>query len=119
MNHRFLDVQLRLPSGLDALEMELRRALKDSLIRGHVELALSVDRTTQQSAGYNRELVAGYLAAFNAARDEFRLPGEPDLNFDPSLPGALQTDNRTNGDDDPAALTASVTRSRSARCSSS
>jgi uncharacterized protein YicC (UPF0701 family) len=28
VNHRFLDVQLRLPSGLDALEMELRRALK-------------------------------------------------------------------------------------------
>ena len=30
VNHRFLDVQLRLPSGLDALEMELRKTLKDS-----------------------------------------------------------------------------------------
>jgi uncharacterized protein (TIGR00255 family) len=56
VNHRFLDVQLRLPSGLDALEMELRRTLKEHLVRGHVELMLSVDRTTQQTAGYNREL---------------------------------------------------------------
>ena len=69
VNHRFLDVQLRLPSGLDALEMELRRALKEHLIRGHVELTLSVDRSSQQAAGYNRELVAGYLAAFNTARE--------------------------------------------------
>jgi uncharacterized protein (TIGR00255 family) len=69
VNHRFLDVQLRLPSSLDALEMELRRALKEHLVRGHVELTLSIERNSQQSAGYNRELVAGYLAAFNAARD--------------------------------------------------
>ena len=66
VNHRFLDVQLRLPSGLDALEMELRQALKENLVRGHVELTLSVDRSGQQKAGYNRELVNGYLAAFAA-----------------------------------------------------
>ena len=28
VNHRFLDLQLRMPSGLDSLEMELRRMLK-------------------------------------------------------------------------------------------
>ncbi len=44
VNHRFLDLQLRLPQGLDALETELRKALKDNLVRGHVELALSIDR---------------------------------------------------------------------------
>jgi uncharacterized protein (TIGR00255 family) len=106
VNHRFLDVQLRLPPGLDALEMELRKALKDNLVRGHVELTLSVDRTTQQKAGYNRELVAGYLAAFAAARDEYRLTGEPDLNAVLRLPDALQTDNR--GDEDLTALAESV-----------
>jgi len=68
VNHRFLDVQLRLPSGLDGLEMELRKALKDNLVRGHVDLTLSVDRGSQQRAGYNRELVNGYLEAFAAAR---------------------------------------------------
>ncbi len=108
VNHRFLDVQLRLPSGLDALEMELRKALKDHLVRGHVELTLSVDRTTQQTAGYNRELVAGYLGAFNAARSEYGLHSEPDLNAILRLPGALQSENRGNGDEDLAALAVSV-----------
>jgi len=56
--------------------VELRKALKDSLVRGHVDLTLSVDRSVQQKAGYNRELVAGYVAAFTAARDEFGLGGD-------------------------------------------
>jgi uncharacterized protein (TIGR00255 family) len=106
VNHRFLDVQLRLPNGLDALEVELRKALKDALVRGHVDLTLSVDRSTQQKAGYNRELVAGYVAAFTAARDEFGLGGEVDLNAVLRLPGALQSDNR--GDDDLTILAESV-----------
>jgi uncharacterized protein (TIGR00255 family) len=108
VNHRFLDVQLRLPPGLDALEMELRKALKDNLVRGHVDLTLSIDRTSQQMAGYNRELVAGYVAAFTAARDEFGLSGEPDLNAILRLPGVLQNENRGNGDEDLTALAASV-----------
>lgn len=110
VNHRFLDVQLRLPAGLDALEMELRKALKENLIRGHVDLTLSIDRSSQQTAGYNRELVKGYLAAFGAAREEHGLGGEPDLNAILRLPGALQGENRGNGDEDPAVLTESVVR---------
>jgi uncharacterized protein (TIGR00255 family) len=108
VNHRFLDIQLRLPSGLDALEMELRRAIKESLVRGHVELALSVDRSTTHKAGYNRELVAGYVEAFCLARDEFSIAGEPDLNAILRMPGALQSDSRGNGDEDSSALSESV-----------
>jgi uncharacterized protein (TIGR00255 family) len=111
VNHRFLDIQLRLPSGLDELEMELRRALKENLVRGHVELMLAVDRTTQTAAGYNRELVANYLAAFSAARDDHALSGQPDLNAILRLPGALQPDARGNGnnaDQDLAAISESV-----------
>jgi uncharacterized protein (TIGR00255 family) len=98
VNHRFLDVQLRLPPGMDALEMELRKILKDNLVRGHVDLTLSVDRSTQKTAGYNREFVAGYLAAFDAASREHGLKCEPDLNAVFRLPGALQAESREDGD---------------------
>ncbi len=110
VNHRFLDVQLRLPSGLDTLEMELRKALKDNLVRGHVDVTLSVDHASQQQAGYNRELVEGYLAAFAAARQEHGLAGEPDLNAILRLPGALQNENRSKDGEDQALLTESVQR---------
>jgi uncharacterized protein (TIGR00255 family) len=106
VNHRFLDLQFRLPPGLDALEMELRRVLKENLVRGHVDLTLSVDRASQAKAGYNRELVANYLAAFEAARSEHHLMGQADLNAALRLPGALQGEDR--GNDDLAMLAASV-----------
>jgi len=106
VNHRFLDLQFRLPSSLDGLEMELRKICKDALVRGHVELTLSVDRGAQQRAGYNRELVSNYLAAFREAQSEHNVKGEPDLNAALRLPGAFQTESR--GDDDLAAIAASV-----------
>ena len=106
VNHRFLDLQFRLPNGLDGLEMELRRVLKENLVRGHVDLTLSVDRSSQTKAGYNRELIAGYLAAFDAARREHKLKSEPDLNAALRLPGALQTEDRASND--LTALAASV-----------
>jgi len=108
VNHRFLDVQMRIPSGLDALETELRKALKDHLVRGHVDLTLSIDRASQQKAGYNRELVANYLAVFAAVREEHGLGGQPDLNEVLRMPGALHSDDR--GDDDQSALQESVQR---------
>jgi uncharacterized protein (TIGR00255 family) len=107
VNHRFLDVQLRLPSGLDALEIELRRVLKEQLQRGHVELALQVDRSSQQRGGYNRDAVQAYVDAFRAAAAEFSLPGEPDLNVILRVPGVLQAESRSNEEEN-AALTASV-----------
>jgi uncharacterized protein (TIGR00255 family) len=78
--------------------MELRRVLKDNLVRGHVDLTLSVERNAQARSGYNRDLVAGYLAAFQAARSEHKLKGEPDLNAALRLPGALQGEERGNND---------------------
>ena len=32
VNHRFLDLHFRLPSGTDALEMQLRRLLKEKIV---------------------------------------------------------------------------------------
>lgn len=106
VNHRFLDIQFRLPSGMDAAEIELRRILKENLVRGHVDLVLSVERNGQMRAGYNRELVAGYIAAFTAAQREHGLKGEPDLNAVLRLPGALQGEDRR--DEETAVLAASI-----------
>jgi uncharacterized protein (TIGR00255 family) len=107
VNHRFLDLHLRLPSGFDELEMELRKVLKEQLLRGHVELTLQVERTAQAVGGFNREMVAAYVAAFQAAADEFELQGQPDLNVILRVPGVLQAESRVS-EEDRAALAASV-----------
>src|SRR6266849_1406595 len=79
VNLRFLDLHLRLPADTDALEMKLRRLLKEKLARGHIEVTLNVDRGGDEGLALNRQLVAGYVAAFRAAAKEFGVVGtEPD-----------------------------------------
>jgi uncharacterized protein (TIGR00255 family) len=90
VNHRFLDLHFRLPSDTDSLEMKLRRLLKDNLARGHVELTLNLERTGTNGFALNREIAAGYIAAFRAAAAEFSLAAEPDLNVVLRIPGALE-----------------------------
>ena len=89
VNHRFLDVHFRTPSGSDGLEMKLRRILKEKIARGHVELTLSLERGEGNAFALNQELVGGYVQAFRAAAQQFGVSGEPDLNAILRMPGAM------------------------------
>jgi uncharacterized protein (TIGR00255 family) len=91
VNHRFLDLHFRLPSGSDSLEMQLRRLLKEKIARGHVEVTLSLERGSGETMALNRPLVSAYIAAFRAAAGEFAVPAEPDLNVILRIPGALDS----------------------------
>lgn len=93
VNHRFLDLHFRLPSGTDSLEMQLRRLLKEKMARGHVEVTLSLERASSETFSLNREIIGGYIAAFRAAAAEFSLAAEPDLNAVLRIPGALDSAN--------------------------
>ncbi|HVP55852.1 MAG TPA: YicC/YloC family endoribonuclease [Candidatus Eisenbacteria bacterium] len=89
VNHRFLDLHFRMPSDSDALEMKLRRLLKEKLARGHVELTLNLERGGGELFALNQRLVAGYIQAFRAAAAQFGLTAEPDLNVILRMPGAM------------------------------
>jgi uncharacterized protein (TIGR00255 family) len=91
VNHRFLDLHFRLPSDTDALEMKLRRLLKEKLARGHVEVMLSLDYSGANGVALNRQLVGTYVQAFRSAADEFGVAGEPDLNVVLRMPGAMDS----------------------------
>ena len=89
VNHRFLDLHLRMPPQSDALEIKLRRLLKEKIARGHVEVTLVLDGAEGGLLEVNRELVAGYVQAFRHAARELGVAGEPDLNAVFRMPGAL------------------------------
>ncbi len=108
VNHRFLDLHFRLPSDTDALEMKLRRMLKEKMARGHVEVILNLDRSGTNGVALNRQLIAGYVEAFRAAADEFGVKGEPDLNVVLRMPGALDSGAEKSGDDLETAVMARV-----------
>lgn len=110
VNHRFLDLHMRLPSGTEALEMQLRRALKENLVRGHVEVTLTLERSQKSEAAYDAAQVASYLAAFRSASAAHGLLGEPDLNAIFRLPGIFNGESRSTerSAEEAAALEAAV-----------
>lgn len=99
VNHRFLDLHLRMPPDSDALEMQLRRALKSKLARGHVELTLSIERAAGNGVSYNRALASGYIETFRTIAHEFGVTAEPDLNAVLRMPGVMDG-GASAGDDD-------------------
>lgn len=89
VNHRFLDLHLRLPANSDALEMRARKLIKEHMQRGHIEITIKLDRNETSGVSVNREMVRGYVAAFRKMADELGLSGEPDLNVVFRLSGVL------------------------------
>jgi uncharacterized protein (TIGR00255 family) len=99
VNHRFLDLHMRLPSGAEGVEMQLRRILKEKVRRGHVEVTLNLERSQKAEAGYDHALVAAYIDAFRAAASEHGLDAAPDLNAVFRLPGVLMAEARSSDED--------------------
>ena len=91
VNHRFLDLHMRMPAGSEALEMQLRRHFKSAILRGHVEVTLTIERATQQQVEMDHGLVASYIAAFRSAAAEHRLRETPSLQTILQLPGVFRT----------------------------
>src|ERR1700744_2042602 len=81
VNHRGLDLHFHMPPELDALENEIRTALKTGVARGHLQIHLSFNRTVQAGGGpLNRSLLDAYMRAFQEASEVYHLDAKPDLN---------------------------------------
>jgi uncharacterized protein (TIGR00255 family) len=114
VNHRFLDLHMRMPAGTELLEMRLRRLLKEKVLRGHLEVTLTIERGPRTQAHFDRTLVQNYLSAFRSAAEETAIQQQPDLNAILRLPGVLTGEVRfteqemQNLEEDVAAQTGTV-----------
>ncbi len=98
VNHRFLDLSLRLPGDCDSLEAALRRLVKERVKRGHVDVTLHVDRRTgelAQTIQLNRELLAAHMQVFHEAAKLHHFNVEPNLNEILKMPGVLSPESAT------------------------
>jgi len=90
VNHRGLDLHFHLPPEFDALENEIRGALKNGIARGHVQIHLAFLRVPGEGeAPLNRGLLDAYIRAFREASKTYQLSGQPDLNALLRIPGML------------------------------
>ncbi len=77
VNHRFLDLQLRIPQSLGEAEPRVRALLQKRLSRGRVELQISLQLRTPAapSVDLNEDFVNALSAAIDRARDRGLVAG--------------------------------------------
>src|SRR5215472_11235202 len=73
LNHRYLDLQLRIPQSLAVVEAEVRAAVGRRIARGRVELSLSLQ--LRQVPGVDVEFNEDFGRALSAALDRAKARG--------------------------------------------
>ena len=85
VNHRYLNVNTRIPASMSRWENEIREWLRGPFTRGHVNCTVRFERDGADGnfAGYklDEEKVRAYLALFESLRDRFGVTGTPDLSL--------------------------------------
>src|SRR5438309_6573380 len=63
VNHRFLDLKLRLPEGFDLYDLRLRQIVRECIHRGHLEIYVNAEPATAAPVQVNKDLAQAYLRA--------------------------------------------------------
>ena len=78
VNHRYLDVNMRMPKKLNYFETAIRNRLKDYVQRGKVDIFITYEDLSEEqvSLKYNHALAAEYLNYFKQMQVEFGINGD-------------------------------------------
>jgi uncharacterized protein (TIGR00255 family) len=89
VNHRFLDLHVRVPEGFEPVEPSIRQIVRERVRRGHLDVTLRYELTGPAAVGVNQEVAAAYLQAVHTLRKQFNIQTEPDLGSILRLPGVI------------------------------
>lgn len=77
VNHRYLDLSVRLPRKLNFYEPAIRNQVKEFAKRGKIDIFVSMEQLQEnaESIQYNPEIAAAYLSGISQMADEFSIDG--------------------------------------------
>lgn len=83
VNHRYLDLGLKMPRRFNAIEADIRNILKKNIVRGKVDVYISYEDISEAAVElkYNKALAGAYIKYFKEIESDFGL--EPDAEISP------------------------------------
>jgi uncharacterized protein (TIGR00255 family) len=92
LNHRHLDLQLRVPREYLAFEEEIRKNIREKISRGRIDLFINRYSAKGQSRMLEMDegLLGQYLATLKQAKKKFQLAGEIGVSLLPTVPDLFQ-----------------------------
>ncbi len=109
VNHRFLDLGLRLPRVLNCQETLVRKLASDQLVRGHADISVTYSNMREDAVAVRSDptLARAYLNAVSDLNDKLSLGSTlPPVSYFASLPGVL---TEQPAEEDETALSALLT----------
>ncbi len=91
VNHRYLDINIRMPKALLYFENTIRNVIKDRLNRGKVDVFINYkkDLAAAGTISYDPAAVRGYLDCFSRMEAEFGVTNDVAMSVLAKLPGVF------------------------------
>jgi uncharacterized protein (TIGR00255 family) len=89
VNHRFLDIHVRLPLELASFELKVKKLVQSRIKRGRLDVTVTLEQSQVPNVTLNRALLEAYLGAMEKLRMEYGLSGEIDFVQLLRIPGVL------------------------------
>ena len=96
LNHRFLEVVVRLPRDLAPLEERIRTLVQGRVLRGRVEVAIMRENYGKRvrTVKIDLDLAKAFASALNELKQALELPGSPDLAMLSALPDLIRIEEQ-------------------------
>lgn len=97
VNHRYLDLNIKMPKKLNSLENNIRTELKKYISRGKVDVFITIEDfgEAEGSLRYNKALAAEYLKYMRQMKDDFDLEDDVRLSMLARCPEVLSMEDKT------------------------
>ena len=101
VNHRYLDVNIRMPKKLNFFETAIRTLLKQYANRGKVDIFISCEDLSQQQMmlKYNAALAAEYMRYFRQMSEEFHIANDVKVSALSHYPEVLTMEEQTEDEE--------------------
>ena len=95
VNHRYLDLSVRLPRKLNFYEPAIRNQVKEFAKRGKIDIFVSMEQLQEnaESIQYNPQIAAAYLSGISQMADEFSIQAYQLARFPDVFTKAEEDDN--------------------------
>jgi len=96
LNHRFLEITVRLPRELAPLEDRIRALVQGRVLRGRVEVAIMRENYGKRlrTVRIDLDLAKAFASALNELKQALELPGSPDLAMLSALPDLIRIEEQ-------------------------
>lgn len=102
VNHRYLDVTVKMPKKLNMFEAAIRSELKQDIQRGKVDLFITYEDTSEGMAliQYNKETAAEYMRYFAQMASDFGLENDVRVSTLARCPEVLVMDEQNEDEEE-------------------